>query len=35
MVRDLAAITSLELRFRLVRPEQFEALASEYLPATA
>ncbi len=33
MVRELAEISNLELRFRLVLPDHFEALADAYLPA--
>ena len=32
MTRELAALSDLELRFRLVRPGEFEALTREYLP---
>jgi hypothetical protein len=32
MTRELAALSALELRFRLVRPGEFEALARKYLP---
>jgi bacteriophage N4 adsorption protein B len=32
MIRELAGISTLELRFRLVQPEYFEALAEAYLP---
>ena len=32
MIRELAALSSLELRFRLVRPQEFEAAARQYLP---
>jgi hypothetical protein len=32
MTRDLAETSNLEIRFRLVRPEEFEALAGVYLP---
>jgi adsorption protein B len=32
MTRELAGISNLEIRFRLVRPEEFEALAGVYLP---
>ena len=35
MTRDLSAVSDLELRFRLVRPEEFDALAREYLPHDA
>ena len=32
MTRDLATLSSLELRFRLVPPREFEALAEAYWP---
>ena len=32
MTHELAEISNLELRFRLVRPAEFEALAALYLP---
>jgi len=32
MTRELASFSSLELRFRLVRPEEFSRMAREYLP---
>jgi hypothetical protein len=32
MTRELAGLSDLEIRFRLVRPSEFEALAREYLP---
>ncbi len=32
MLSELAGLSNLELRFRLVQPEQFEALAVAYLP---
>ena len=32
MTRELAGLSHLEIRFRLVRPSEFEALAREYLP---
>jgi len=35
MTRELAGCSSLELRFRLVRPADFERLAKEYLTAAA
>jgi adsorption protein B len=33
MIRDLNRVSDLELRFHLVRPNEFEDLAREYLPA--
>ena len=32
MTRELASLSALEIRFRLVRPREFEELAGEYLP---
>ena len=32
LTRELASYSDLEIRFRLVRPREFEALAREYLP---
>ncbi len=32
MTRELAELSNLEIRFRLVQPEEFEALAGVYLP---
>jgi len=32
MTRQLAGLSDLEIRFRLVRPSEFDALAREYLP---
>jgi hypothetical protein len=32
MTRDLASLSSLELRFRLVQPREFEELAEAYWP---
>lgn len=32
MTRELASLSALEIRFRLVRPWEFEELAGEYLP---
>lgn len=32
MTRELAGLSGLEIRFRLVRPGEFDALAREYLP---
>jgi len=33
MTRELAGLSKLEIRFRLVRPSEFEAMAEEYLPS--
>ena len=33
MIRELKALTALEMRFRLVRPREFEQMADLYLPA--
>jgi len=33
MTRELADLSNLEIRFRLVDPREFEALAAEFLPA--
>ncbi len=35
MTRELAGLSDLEIRFRLVRPGEFDALAREYLPRTS
>ena len=35
MIRELNRLSELELRFHLVRPNEFENLAREYLPAPA
>jgi len=32
LTRDLACYSDLEVRFRLVRPREFEAMTREYLP---
>jgi hypothetical protein len=32
LARELAGYSDLEIRFRLVRPREFEAMAREYLP---
>src|SRR5262249_8632680 len=32
MTKELASLSDLELRFRLVRPGEFEALTEQYLP---
>jgi hypothetical protein len=32
LTRDLAGYSNLEVRFRLVRPWEFEAMTREYLP---
>ena len=33
--RDLAGVSALEIRYRLVRPHEIEKLAREYLPPAA
>jgi adsorption protein B len=33
MARELSAISTLEVRFRLIRPQEFERMTGEYLPA--
>jgi hypothetical protein len=33
MIRELNRLSELELRFHLIRPNQFDDLAREYLPA--
>jgi len=35
MIRELNRLSELELRFHLIRPNEFENLAKEYLPAPA
>ena len=35
MTERLAALSNLEIRFHLVKPEEFEALAVQYLPRPA
>ena len=34
MARELAGLSTLEIRYRLVLPREFEELAREYLPAS-
>jgi hypothetical protein len=35
LIRELAGLSALEIRYRLVRPEEFAELAREYLPPAA
>jgi hypothetical protein len=35
LIRELAGLSALEIRYRLVRPEEFAGLAREYLPPAA
>jgi hypothetical protein len=35
LARELATLSALEIRYRLVRPAQFAQLAGEYLPPVA
>jgi hypothetical protein len=33
MLRELTVLSTMEVRYRLIRPREFDALASQYLPA--
>jgi hypothetical protein len=35
LIRELAGLSALEIRYRPVRPEEFAELAREYLPPAA
>jgi hypothetical protein len=35
LIRELAGLSALEIRYRLVRPEEFAGLVREYLPPAA